>query len=190
MTEDIRFGTSDLIPRLQYNGIVAKLLSWLPFNWSIEKILREGLTSANRQDLGLSEANITLEQLYQCISDLKGAGLLPNAQVWGAELPEAIQRASPLGSIGTSESNIWFESEQYASGKTFWFYVDGNLRLIVESENNIALSRLGIVGSKIQICEVSSEGIVGWWTDVAMPGGTVSAPQSFLSQLGAKLGTW
>lgn len=166
MSNDTRLGMNDLIPRLRNNGIVEKLELWSPFNWALSKILSD-LLSSQSEPLGLPDAMISEDQLLQCIADLKGAGLIPNVEVWGEELPAAIIRpAAPTG-LGVSAENVWFSPPEPCVG-TWRFYVNGVLAATLTDYYITSRASLGCVaGDIVQICQVEN-GICGWWAKIVV----------------------
>jgi|WetSurMetagenome_2_1015567.scaffolds.fasta_scaffold241774_2 hypothetical protein len=161
MTTEIneRFAPLDLIARWRYVGLTAKLNLWAASNYSLDFIL------SSLMEEHIMPRNAIKEQLLQYIADARLAGDVLDVEYWGeTELPEAIQRAAAPASLGNNANNVWFGSEEYAAGKTFWYYVDKEFRYAQTGLNMIDRTSLGVcpTGARIQICEVAA-GVVGWW---------------------------
>lgn len=163
--EEERLAPDDLIPRWRDGGLSTKLKEWAVSNYTISEIIGGGLMGHHSPP-----ENATRAQFLQYIADVLLVGDTINAEFWGGVLPEAIPRQPAPASPGASVSAVWFGSEEYAVGKTFWFYVNKELRYTETGSNSISRDLLGVCqsGSKVQICEVLAS-VVGWWAEVQVP---------------------
>jgi hypothetical protein len=162
---DERIAPLDLIPRWRYDGLSTKLNDWSVSNYSLETVLGSLMPEHT------TPKNPTRDQLLQYIVDAVLVGDVLDVEYWGeTAMPSAITRAAAPASLGNNANSVWFGSAEYATGKTFWYYVNKEFRYAQTGLNIIDRSNLGIctAGSRIQICEVAS-GVVGWWAAMLAP---------------------
>ena len=158
-----RLSLSDIIPRWREAGLDIKLAEWGASNYTLDFIIGNSLMGSHIQP-----ANATKEQMLQFIADMQAIGLCQNVEVWGEVLPVAIQRPAAPAGLGMNADNIWFTPPDPLVGIWRW-YVNGVLKATQADYNVMARATLGCVaGDLVQVCEVSSEGVCGWWAKIVV----------------------
>jgi hypothetical protein len=158
---DIRIARDDLCPYLEDMGITEKIQRYAARNYSDDEIR---ILIADWCDL----PGITWPQVNQVVADLLGAGKLPGVELSGSNNPIAIQRLDKPSGIGCNGVNIWCTPP--AGPYTMRWMINGLLKLTQSNYYTTDLASVGAVpGDIAQMCQVSTDGIVGWWARIAVP---------------------
>ena len=157
---EIRLTLDDFIPRMRDMEVASQLVEWAKANTPPEALLIAFDTWASMN-------NVTWTEIKWLIADLIAAGVLPQVAVSGENLPNGRVRPSAPTGIGINGTSVWATPPE--GSYVFRFYVNGELKLVQPDYYITTLETIGAMpGDIVQICKVS-EGLVGWWSRIAVP---------------------